>query len=152
MPRGRPKQPNSQDATLPQVRCTSAELQRVKEAANLNNMTISAYIRMQLFPVSSIPSTPPLLQHSPAPTPLSSTSHSNHLSIEQDSQSLPSKTKSSQIENPNTEKPSHTPSFVNETIARKTGHSLGCTCNVCARIRSVLSTNKPPTHATKRKR
>jgi hypothetical protein len=59
---------------------------------------------------------------------------------------------SSQAINSSVQNPLHAPSFVNETVARKMGHSVGCPCVHCERIRKVLSTTKPPTRDSRRKR
>jgi hypothetical protein len=142
----------SQTATLPAIRMYPHELQSIQKRAIDAGLKLSEYVRATLAePI--IPDSPtPLIQHIPAPTPLPSTSHHSHLSIEQDSPLSSPKTESSQFSNSNEAKPLHAPTFVNATVARKMGHESGCKCMHCERIRSVLSTSKPPHRIDKRKR
>ena len=133
----------TQTAHLPIIRMYPAELEYVRKCAKDANLTLSEYVRSQL-------ATPHIVDLPNSPIAPNQPIH-NASRVAADSCTAPEKV-SSQIANSNEAKPLHAPSFVNETVARKMGHQTGCDCVHCERIRKVLSTSKPPTRDTNRKR
>lgn len=140
-------------AVLPLVRVYPEELQSIVSAANKAGITVSHYIRsvlnsaLAIAPEMDSATAPsPAFVPSPSPIPLIP-STSPHPTLHS-----PSPQTHGQFQTSEKLKTLHAHSFVDETVARKTGHPLACPCTVCARIRSVLSTSKPAHQTGKRKR
>lgn len=150
------KKGQRQTARLPVIRMYPAELETIVNAAKTAGLSLSEYVRSQLASPrvidriernnsTSSHSAPHLAPHNPILT------NSNH---QHDLPSSP-QSQSSHLSNPSASNQPHGASFVNETVARKMGHELGCTCVHCARIRAVLtpsSTSATSDRKGKRKR
>jgi hypothetical protein len=117
------------------AKCTTTAWNRPKYSKPaLNSAPPASHPNSRLSPSDLIPNSIDVVFQQDSSRPLHSAGQSSQFSDAKTTESL------------------HAPSFVNATVARKMGHESGCSCVHCERIRSVLSTSKPPQRIGTRKR